>query len=263
MKISVITATRNRAGTIQDTIDSFLRQAETCGVAGVETEHIVVDGGSDDSTVEVVKANEPRYHGTLKWVSEKDRGIYDAINKGIGMASGDIVGILNSDDFYTDDDVLLRVAQTFAADASLDAVYGDVHFVKSGNLDKCTRYFSSRHFRTGLLRFGFMPAHPSFYCKKKVYDDSGLYDTSLKTSSDFEMMVRLLYKKKIKAGYLDCDFVTMRDGGESTANVASKMKVNRDVAASLKKYGIYSNQLFQCMRYVWRVGEIVYTRIRY
>lgn len=263
MKISVITATWNRAATIQDTIDSFLRQAQTCGAAGVETEHIIVDGGSGDGTVDVVKANEPRYNGSLKWVSEKDNGIYDAINKGIKMAAGDIVGILNSDDFYTDDRVLLKVAQTFAANESLDAVYGDIHFVKPGNLSKCTRYFSSKHFHTGLLRFGFMPAHPSFYCKKKVYDECGLYDTSLKTSSDFEMMVRLLYKNKIHTGYLNCDFVTMRDGGESTASVASKVKVNRDIAASLKKYGIYSNQLFQCMRYVWRMGEIVYTRIKY
>ncbi len=263
MKISVITATWNRAATIQDTIDSFLRQMENCAAAGVATEHIVVDGGSQDGTVEIIKSNESRYHGTLKWISEKDNGIYDAINKGIAMASGDIVGILNSDDFYTTDDILLKVAQTFAGNDGVDAVYGDIHFVKSGNLDKCTRYYSSKHFKTQLLRFGFMPAHPSFYCRKKVYDDFGLYDVSLKTSSDFEMMVRLLYKEKINTVYMNCDFVTMRDGGESTANVASKMKVNRDVAVSLKKYGIYSNQLFQCMRYVWRAGEIVYTRIRH
>ena len=263
MKISVITATWNRAKTLQYTIDSFLRQVEACRNVGVELEHVIVDGLSSDDTVQIIQRNEPRYHGALKWVSEKDRGIYDAINKGIRMSSGDVVGILNSDDFYTSGDVLLRVSQAFADDDELEAVYGDIHFVKEENLNRCTRYYSSRFFCTGLLRFGFMPAHPSFYCKRKVYDECGLYDTDLKTSSDFEMMVRLLYMKKIKAEYLGIDFVTMRAGGESTANIASKMKVNKDVAMSLRKYGIYSNQLFQWLRYAWRIGEIVYTRIKY
>ena len=263
MKISIITATWNRANTLQDAIDSVLRQMETCKGRDIEIEHVIVDGLSKDNTVEIVRKNEPRYGGALKWVSEKDGGIYDAINKGISMATGDVVGILNSDDFYTSDMVLLKVAEAFEADQALEAVYGDIHFVKDKDLKKCTRYFSSRYFNKSLLRFGFMPAHPSFYCRRSVYLKSGLYDISLKTSSDFEMIVRLFYRDNIRARYLNMDFVTMRAGGESTANVSSKMRVNRDIALSLKKYGIYSNQLFQAMRYAWRIGEILYTRIKY
>ena len=263
MKISIITASWNSVRTIQDTIDSVLGQINVCRTAGVEVEHIIVDGGSKDGCVDIIKQNEPRYNGMLKWVSEKDKGIYDAMNKGIRMAEGDVVGLLNSDDFFSNDNVLLRVAQAFADDSALDALYGDIHFVKDDDLGKCTRYFSSRYFKTGLLRFGFMPAHPSFYCRKRVYDKYGLYDISLRTSSDFEMIVRLLYKHRIRAKYLNMDFVTMRAGGESTASLASKRKVNRDIAMSLKKHGIYSNQLFQAIRYLWRIGEIIYTRIKY
>ena len=263
MKISIITASWNSARTIQYTIDSVLRQIKACQPAGVEVEHIIVDGGSKDGSADIIKQNEPRYNGMLKWVSEKDKGIYDAMNKGIRMADGDVVGLLNSDDFFSNDKVLLKVAQAFTNDSTIDALYGDIHFVKDGDLNKCTRYFSSRYFKTGLLRFGFMPAHPSFYCRKSIYDKYGLYDTDLRTSSDFEMIVRLLYKYRIRTKYLNMDFVTMRSGGESTASLASKRKVNRDIALSLKKHGIYSNQMFQGIRYLWRIGEIIYTRLKY
>ena len=257
MKITIVTATYNSSATVRDTIESVLRQTY------FNIDYLVVDGASRDNTMKIVKEMEPRFVGRLRFVSEPDEGIYDAMNKGIKMAKGDVVGILNSDDFFTSDDVIARVAETFSSDETLAAVYGDIHFVKDENLKKCTRYYSSKGFKSWMLRFGFMPAHPSFYCRKSVFEKYGLYDLQYKTSSDFEMMVRLLWGNKIKTKYLNMDFVTMRTGGESTAGLTSKKKVNSDISRSLKSHGIYTNQAFQGIRYIWRVCELVYTRLRY
>ncbi len=263
MKISVITATWNSGKTIGDTLRSVLNQSFT------NVEHIIKDGGSKDDTLEICKSFEQKYYTdgdkgrTINILSDKDKGIYDAMNQGIEAATGDVIGILNSDDFYTSDDVLARVAEEFEKNPELEAVYGDIHFVKDENLKKCTRYFSSRYFRPWALRFGFMPAHPSFYVRREVYEKYGLYDLDFRTSSDFEMMVRLFVKEKIHARYINKDFVTMRAGGESTAGLAAKKKVNHDIAGSLRKHGIYSNQVFQSMRYIWRIGELLYTKTKY
>lgn len=263
MKISVITATWNSGRTISDTLKSVFNQSFT------NVEHIIKDGGSKDDTLEICKNFEQKYYKdeckgrTINILSDKDKGIYDAMNQGVKAATGDVIGILNSDDFYTSDDVLARVAEEFEKNPELEAVYGDIHFVKDENLKKCTRYFSSRYFRPWALRFGFMPAHPSFYVRREVYEKYGLYDLDFRTSSDFEMMVRLFVKEKIRSKYINKDFVTMRAGGESTAGLEAKRKVNRDIAGSLKKHGVYSNQFFQSLRYFWRIGEIVYTKIKY
>ncbi len=262
MKISVITATWNSGKTVQDTIDAVLRQRLP---VGVELEHVIKDGGSKDDTVNIIENNEPRYAKTgklLRWVSEKDCGIYDAMNKGVEMASGDIIGILNSDDFYTSDDVLQKVAEEFQKDSSLEAVYGDIHFVKPENLKKCTRYYSSKSFRPWLLRFGFMPAHPSFYVRREVYEKYGLYDLQFRTSSDFEWMVRLFAKHHIRAKYLPMDFVTMRDGGESTAGMEAKRKVNNDIVGSLRKHGIFTCGAFKYVRYFVKGFELLLTKLR-
>lgn len=263
MKISVITATWNSGRTIGDTLRSVFYQSFT------NVEHIIKDGGSKDDTLEICKNFEQKYYKdeckgrTINILSDKDKGIYDAMNQGVKAATGDVIGILNSDDFYTSDDVLARVAEEFEKNPELEAVYGDIHFVKDENLKKCTRYFSSRYFCPWALRFGFMPAHPSFYVRREVYDKYGLYDLDFRTSSDFEMMVRLFVKEKIRSKYINKDFVTMRAGGESTAGLEAKRKVNRDIAGSLKKHGVYSNQFFQSLRYFWRIGEILYTKIKY
>ncbi|MCM1515085.1 MAG: glycosyltransferase [Paraprevotella sp.] len=265
MKISVVTATWNSGKTIRDTIESVLRQTYT------NVEHIIKDGGSKDDTVTICEDYKRRFFSssdepsemvkTMRIVSERDSGIYDAMNKGVEMSTGDVIGILNSDDFYTSDEVLARVAREFEANPELEAVYGDIHFVKDEDLMKCTRYYSSGYFRPWMMRFGFMPAHPSFYVRREVYEKYGLYDLDFRTSSDFEWMVRLFAKYKIKAKYLKMDFVTMRDGGESTAGIKAKKKVNNDIARSLKKHGIYTNQVFQFMRYGWKSMELLITKV--
>lgn len=255
MKISIVTATFNSGKTIRDTLESVLSQTYQ------DIEYIIKDGGSKDNTLDIIKEYEPLFGERLKVKSGADTGIYDAMNQGIDMSSGEIIGILNSDDFFTSKGVIQRVVDAFCT-KEVDAVYGDIHFVKDNNLKKCTRYFSSRYFRPWMLRFGFMPAHPSFYCKKSIYDKYGLYDLQYKTSSDFEMMVRLLWDAKIKVKYLKMDFVTMREGGESTAGFASKKKVNHDIAQSLKAHGIYTNQLFQGVRYAWKLCELLVTKLK-
>ena len=165
LKISIITATYNSGKTIKDTLESVLNQSYK------NYELIVKDGGSKDNTLDICREYEQRFKGRIKIISSPDKGIYDAMNQGVGMATGDIVGILNSDDFYTADDILDRIVIEFDADKNIEAVYGDIHFVKPDNLKKCTRYYSSNSFRPWLLRFGFMPAHPSFYVRREVYEE--------------------------------------------------------------------------------------------
>lgn len=257
MKVSIITVAYNSAATIRNTIESVLSQ--TYG----DIEYIVVDGGSQDGTLDIVREYESAGKGNLTFISEPDKGIYDAMNKGIRLATGDVVGILNSDDFFTSDDVIRQVMEAFGQDESLDAVYGDVHYVKADNLSKCIRYYSSRFFRPGLLRFGYIPAHPSFYCKRAVFEKYGLYDLQYRTSSDFDMMVRLLGVHRIKTKYIGVDCVTMRIGGETSSGVSSIRRINRDLTHSLKSHGIYSNQFLHFIRYMWKVCELVYSKLRY
>lgn len=248
MKVSIITATYNNAKTLGDTIKSVLGQTYH------DIEYIVVDGASKDNTIDVIHQYEPQFEGRLKWISEKDNGIYDAMNKGIRMATGDVVGILNSDDYFTGNDVVERLASAFD-DKSLDAVYGDIHFIRDGQPDRCFRYYSSKPFRPLWLRFGFMPAHPSFYCRKEVFDKAGLYKTDYKIGSDYEMMVRLFVVHKIRAKYLPIDFVTMRTGGVSTRNVKSRMQLIEDDVRGCRENGIYTNPLMISMKFLYKIFE--------
>jgi glycosyltransferase involved in cell wall biosynthesis len=246
--ISIITATYNSAETINDTIKSVLCQTNK------DFEYIIVDGGSTDETIDIVKSYESEFSGRLKWVSEKDKGIYDAMNKGIKMASGDIIGILNSDDYYTSDDILQTIADAFKCQ-NVDAIYGDIHFIKDGLPDKCVRYYSSRLFSPFWLRFGFMPAHPSFYCKREVFDKSGLYRLDYKIGSDYEMMVRLFRKHKISSRYVPKDFVTMRTGGASNSNLQSRLTLIKEDVKACRDNGIYTNELFICLKFLYKIFE--------
>ncbi len=248
MKVSIITATYNSAATLEDTIKSVLQQTYS------NIEYIIIDGASKDNTLDIVKQYEPQFGERLKWLSENDSGIYDAMNKGIKMATGEIVGILNSDDYFTSPDVIERMASAFD-DKTLDAIYGDIHFIRDGYPDKCVRYYSSKPFRPLWLRFGFMPAHPSFYCRKEVFEKAGLYKTDYKIGSDYEMMVRLFMVHRIRAKYLPIDFVTMRTGGASTRNVKSRLQLIKDDVRGCRENGIYTNPLMISMKFLYKVFE--------
>ena len=252
MKVSIITATYNSGQTLGDTMKSVLGQTY------YDIEYIVVDGASKDNTVDVIHQYEPLFEGRLKWISEKDNGIYDGMNKGIRMATGDVVGILNSDDYFTSDDVIEQMVSAFGK-AKIDAVYGDIHFIHDGQPDKCVRYYSSKPFRPLLLRFGFMPAHPSFYCRREVFENAGLYKTNYKIGSDYEMMVRLFLVHKIKSKYLQKDFVTMRTGGASTRNIHSRIQLIKDDVRGCRENGIYTNSLMISMKFLYKIFEFKYS----
>lgn len=248
MKVSIITVTYNSSQTLGDAIESVLRQTYH------DIEYIIVDGASTDDTQNVIRQYEHAFEGRMKWVSEKDNGIYDAMNKGIKMATGDVVGILNSDDYFTSDDVIERMVSVFD-DSAIDAAYGDIHFIRDGNPEKCIRYYSSKRFRPSWLRFGFMPAHPSFYCRRGIFEKAGYYKTDYAIGSDYEMMVRLFMVHHIKAKYLPMDFVTMRTGGASTRNVRSRLQLIKDDVRGCRENGIYTNSLFVCTKFLYKVFE--------
>lgn len=248
MKVSIITVAKNSERTIEDTMKSVLGQTYS------DIEYIIVDGCSSDRTLDIVKQYEATLNGRMKWISEQDKGIYDAMNKGISIATGDVVGILNSDDYFTSNDVIERMVAAFEDDR-VDAVYGDIHFIHDGEPDKCIRYYSSKLFRRMWLRFGLMPAHPSFYCRREIFEKAGLYKTDYKISSDFEMMVRLFYIHHLRACYLPMDFVTMRTGGASTKNVRSRLQIIKEDVRGCRENGIYSNMLMTSVKYLYKIFE--------
>lgn len=246
MKVSIITAAYNSAKTIADTIRSVAAQDYN------DIEHIIVDGGSTDGTMDIVRSFEPQLGGRLRWISEKDRGLYDAMNKGIAMATGEIVGILNSDDYYTSNDVVSRFMPYFN-DETIDSIFGDIHFIHDGAPNKTVRYYSSKRFRPLWLRFGFMPAHPSFYVRKSVYDRAGGYKLDYKIGSDFEMVVRLYKKMRITYKYIPMDFVTMRTGGLSNRNLKSRITLVKEDIRACRENGVYTNAFMICTKFTYKL----------
>lgn len=251
MTISLITVTYNSGNTLPSTFQSILSQTHP------DIEYIIVDGASKDHTIDVIKEYEPKFDGRLKWISEPDKGLYDAMNKGIRMATGEVVGILNSDDFFTGNNVLRQVAQAFEHDDQLAAIYGDVHFVNPDNLDKCVRYYSSKVFKRKLMRFGFMPAHPSFYLRRKYFKKFGCYKTDYRIAADFEFLLRVIYKGNISMKYLPIDMVTMRTGGASTSGMASHKRIMKEHLRAFRENGIHTNAFLLGLRYIYKVGELL------
>lgn len=250
MTITVITVTYNSEKTIRDTIESVLRQSYQ------NVEYIIVDGASEDSTMAVVGEYQRKFEGRLRFITEPDRGIYDAMNKGLKLATGDVVGFLNSDDYFTTDDVLQSVAHVFES-KEFDAIYGDVHYVSFKDTAKRTRYYSSRLFFRPLMRFGFMPAHPSFYCARSVYEAYGGFDPSYRIAADFEHLLRLIFIHRIRTKYIKKDFVTMRTGGLSNAGIASRIEIMKEHVRALKNNGVYSNYTLLCLRYFYKIYELI------
>lgn len=272
IKISIITATLNSASTLRDTFDSILRQNYT------NYELIVKDGGSTDATLAICQEYETRFKGRMRVISDKDTGIYDAMNKGISAASGDIVGLLNSDDFYTADDILHTVVENFNQHPDIDALYADIHYVKDSNITRTTRYYSSRLFRRSWMRMGFMPAHPSFYCRKTTYEKFKLgelsqcdalgnpykifFNPSYKVAGDFENLLRMIFNGRIKTHYISRDFVTMRTSGASSSGLISHKNIHREQLRAFKENGVYSNHFLIMLRYVYKIAEKSWSKIR-
>ena len=204
--------------------------------------------------MEIVQGFEVRFGGRLKYISEPDGGIYDAMNKGIAMATGGVVGMLNSDDYFTSSDVIEKVVTEFQQN-DIEAVFGDVHFIDDSQPNRVVRYYSSKAFRPFWLRFGFMPAHPSLYLRRQIYERVGGYRLDYRIAADYEMMVRLFIVNKIKGVYLPMDFVTMRLGGISTKNIRSRMVLIREDVRACHENGVYTNVAMICTKFIYKIFE--------
>jgi len=218
MKVSIITATYNSATTVADTLLSIEKQTYLPNI-----EHIIVDGLSADNTLEIVN----HFQHVTKVISEKDKGIYDAMNKGIALANGDIIGILNSDDFYAHDNVIHRVVEIFNT-TNCDAVYGDLIFVHPNNPNKVLRKWIAGSFNANMFLKGWMPPHPTFFVRKEVYEKYGKFNLTLKSSADYELLLRFLYKHTIKVEYLRDVIVKMRSGGQSTKSLSNRIRAHKE-----------------------------------
>lgn len=254
MTISIITATYNSADTIADTLRSVLIQTHQ------DFEILVIDGMSSDNTLEIVRSFSPQFGEKLRIVSEQDRGLYDAMNKGISLAQGEVIGILNSDDFFSSPQSLAYIAQTFE-NAQVEGCYGNLYFVDPEHLEKPKRHYTSGHFRRWMLRLGYAPPHPTFYCRKSVYDHNEHFDLDMHIAADFELMLRLIYVQRIHTLHIPHDLVTMRLGGVSTAGWRSYLQGFRDRLRALRKNKVRSNGFLLSLPYCYKAVQMILSRI--
>lgn len=216
MKVSIITTCKNSETTIEGTIKSVLNQ----DYPGIE--YIIIDGGSTDYTLEIIN----KYQNKIsKVISEADEGLYHAINKGISLATGELVGNLNSDDFYFSSTTISEVVKKLH-EKSADAVYGDLHYVDRNDTQKVIRNWEAGEYTEGLFLKGWMPPHPAFFVKREVYTKHGLFNTDLKSAADYELMLRFIHKHKITVAYVPKVLVKMRVGGKSNKTLLNRIKAN-------------------------------------
>ncbi|MBB3648330.1 glycosyltransferase involved in cell wall biosynthesis [Rhizobium sp. BK619] len=247
LKISIITPTFNSSPFIVDNMQSVRRQVYT------DWEQIIVDGASTDDTLAKIKTLSPA--GT-KVVSEPDGGIYDAMNKGIALAEGDVVGFLNSDDFYAHDEVLTRIAGIMA-DTSVDACYADLDYVDKCDTQKITRMWRSQPYHEGLFEKGWMPAHPTFYVRRDILNRSGGFDLAFPRQADFELCMRLMAKFRIQAQYYEDVWVKMRTGGTSNNSLSGVLKGNLEAYRACRKNQLQVNVMFIPIKIASRIPQFV------
>lgn len=228
MKISIITIVFNGERTIRDTIESVLNQDYN------DIEYIIIDGKSKDKTMEIIASYEKRI---AKVISEPDNGIYDAMNKGLRLATGDIIGILNADDFYASPIVLSKVAAAIKG-GDVEAVYGNLQYVKPDNVNVITRTWKAGNFKRRSFYYGWMPPHPTFFVRRHIYEQAGLFNTVLRSAADYELMLRFLLKYNISIEYLPEVLVKMRAGGVSNASLKNRLRANREDAMAWKLNGL-------------------------
>lgn len=228
MKVSIITVTYNAEKYLENCIQSVLNQTHP------DLEYIVIDGRSSDSTLEILE----KYRSRISTIiSEKDQGMYDALNKGIALASGEVVGLLNADDFFASDDVVSKLAEAFES-SQADVLYGDLWYVDQEDTDKVLRKWHSKPYSHGLFQWGWMPAHPTFYARRALFSKYGPYRLDLGSACDYELMIRFLHKHRLKAVYLPKLMVKMRAGGMSNSSLENRMKANKADLEAMKINGI-------------------------
>lgn len=248
MKISIITIVYNNVNSLQNTFDSIAEQTYN------NIEYIVVDGGSKDGTVDLIQKNE---HLITKWVSEPDKGLFDALNKGIKMCTGDVIGVLHSDDIYYDKNTISNIAHAFEESQHIDAVFSDIVFISKENPNKIIRRYSSKKWNPNKFVWGYMPAHTAFFVKKKCYDTLGLYKTDYKISADYELLIRFLKINNVKYKYLPTICTKMRVGGLSTQGFKSLTVLNKEIIRACKENGLYTNNFMLYSKYFTKIFEFI------
>lgn len=241
MKISIITATFNSAATIADCLRSVACQTQP-------VEHIIIDGASRDNTLEIVRGVSP----AARILSEPDHGIYDAMNKGIRVATGDVVGILNSDDFYAGPQVIEKVTALFQQSGA-DVLFADLVYVRPDNLEQVVRYYSGAGFTPDKFAWGWMPPHPTLFVRRELYERYGLFRTDYKIAADYELIARLLFSHKVRYVYLPEVIVRMRTGGISTRSLRSNWILNREILRACAENGISTN--------IWKVYSKYFRKV--
>lgn len=250
-KITIVTVAYNAAGTIADTIRSVAAQDYA------HVEHIVIDGASSDGTLEIVQKTEGR---VSRLVSQPDRGIYDAMNKGIAMATGDVIGFLNADDIYAHKGVLARVAAVFAENM-VDACYGDLVYVDREDIRRAVRYWKSKPYEPGLCLKGWMPAHPTFFVRRQIYIDNGGFDIEFRRQADFDLALRLFEVHRINAKYIPEILVRMRAGGLSNNSIRGVVEGNLEAYRACRKHGFNVTPFFMVRKISSRVPQFFRSRI--
>ena len=264
MKITIITACHNSAATLSVAMDSVLTQTHA------DIEYLVIDGASTDGSQTLIESHAPKFNGRLRWISEPDSGMYDAINKGIALATGDVVGILNADDAFSSPGVVARMAAAFTENPALDAAYGDIRFVKNCadvSLEdfwalKTVRWYSSRHWRPWMLQWGFMPPHPSVYIRKTCFEKLGVYAPDYRIAADYALLIRFLRKAKLRLAYVPMCCVDMRTGGVSTRNWRSNLLLNQEIVRGNREAGYFCCLPMLAPKYLFKVFEFIVPKLK-
>lgn len=246
MKISIITVCRNCVGSLITTLNSALTQQHH------DTEYLVVDGASTDGTQEFLERITPYFGKRLRWISEPDSGIYDAMNKGLNLATGDVVGFLNADDVYCSPAVLRTIEQCFHEHPETDAVHANLEFVNADG--RVTRRWAGRPYRVGAFQHGWMPAHPTFYCRRKCYEQFGTFDCTIGSAADFELMLRFIEKHHIRTHFIPQNLISMRTGGVSTAGWRAVLRNTRLNQQAFRKNGIFCPWHYCASRFLGKIN---------
>ena len=250
MKVSIITVCYNSEKYIHSAIESVLNQSYN------NIEYNIIDGGSTDSTIDTIKKYEPLFNGRMQWISEKDDGIYDAMNKGIILSTGELIAILNSDDIYIDTYVVEDVVKQIQI-SKTDTIYGNIEFIKPDNIENVVRVWKSSEYFQDSFKKGWHPPHPAFFVKKNIYDQYGMFDTSFDISADFELMLRFLEKNKVSTFYFNRFIVKMRLGGESTGSLKRILLGNKNVIKAFKKNNIHVSLLYPFYRLIPKLFQFI------